>query len=88
MLKAITCLNENRNQNNRIGTVTPGRYYVMNPLLAEIQLDNEQRQDDILRKAGLLDMADYVDRLQDRRIERRLAKMRVVVFIRGNEENR
>ncbi len=54
----------------------------MNPLLAEIQLDNEQRQDDIQRKAGLLDMAEYSRRMEWRRIERRLAKMRVVVFIR------
>ncbi len=55
----------------------------MNPLLDETKLDNEQRQDNILRKAGLLDMAEYVRRMEDRKVERRLAKMRVVVFIRG-----
>ena len=55
----------------------------MNPLLTEIKLDNEQRQDDTLRKAGLLNMTDYVRRMEDRKVERRLAKMRVVVFIRS-----
>ena len=54
----------------------------MNPLLDEMKLDNEQRQDDTLRKAGLLNMAEYSRRMEERRIERRLAKMRVVVFIR------
>ena len=54
----------------------------MNPLLDEMKLDNEQRQDDTLRKAGLLNMAEYAKRMEWRRIERRLAKMRVVVFIR------
>ena len=54
----------------------------MNPLLAEIELDKEQRQDDTLRKAGLLNMTEYSKRMEERRIERRLAKMRVVVFIR------
>ncbi len=63
-------------------TITAQTESTMNPLLDEMKLDNEQRQDDTLRKAGLLDMAEYSKRMEDRRIERRLAKMRVVVFIR------
>ncbi len=58
----------------------------MNPLLTEIKLDNQQRQDDVLRKAGIMDMAEYVKRLVDRKIERRLAKMRVIVFIQRDEK--
>ncbi len=54
----------------------------MNPLLDEMKLDNEQRQDDTLRKAGLLNMTEYARRREDRKVERRLAKMRVVMFIR------
>ncbi len=58
----------------------------MNPLLTEIKLDNQQRQDDVLRKTGVMDMAEYVERLADRKIERRLAKMRVIVFIQKGEK--
>ena len=58
----------------------------MNPLLDEMKLDNEQRQDDTLRKAGLLDMDEYSRRMEERRVERRLAKMRVVVFIRSRQD--
>ncbi len=58
----------------------------MNPLLTEIKLDNQQRQDDILRKAGIMDMAEYVRRMADRQIERRLTKMRVIVFIQRGEK--
>ena len=59
----------------------------MNPLLDEMKLDKEQMADDIQRKAGLLNMAEYSRRMEDRRIERRLAKMRVVVFIRKANSN-
>lgn len=55
----------------------------MNPLLAEVKLDNEQRQDDTLRKAGLMDMSTYASRLEDRKVDRKMVKMRVMVFIRG-----
>ncbi len=58
----------------------------MNPLLTEIKLDNQQRQDDVLRKAGVMDMAEYVRRMADRQIERRLVKMRVIVFIQRGEQ--
>jgi len=54
----------------------------MNPLLTEVKLDNEQRQDDILRKASIIDMTEYVKRMEDRKVERRLARMQVMVFIR------
>ncbi len=60
---------------------------IVNPLLDEMKLDSEQRQDDTQRKAGLLSMAEYSRRMEDRRVERRLAKMRVVVFIRSQSEN-
>lgn len=55
----------------------------MNPLLTEVRLDNEQRQDDTLRRAGLMDMSTYASRLEDRKVERKMAKMRVMVVIRG-----
>ncbi len=54
----------------------------MNPLTTELQLDEQQRQDDRLRKAGEMEMGKYARRLEDRKFERKLARVWLFVFIR------
>ncbi len=60
----------------------------MNPLTTEIELDKQQMADDMLRKAGQMDMAKYARRLEDRKFERKLVRITLSIFIRqGAKQN-
>ncbi len=54
----------------------------MNPLTTDLELEQQQMEDDRLRKAGQMTMDEYARRLGRRKFERQMTRITLSVFIR------